>query len=63
MKSSWRMVVHTPKSEKEWRVQADAETLVRAKEIQMDKARYRAALKYCKEKCEQYEAVAGEDDD
>lgn len=51
------------KGEKDWRVMSDAETLVRAKEIQMDKARYRAALKYCKEQCEAYERVAGEDDD
>lgn len=55
--------MHTAKSEKEWQVQADAEILVRAKEIEMDKKRYRAALKYCKERCEAYEAVTGEDDD
>lgn len=43
--------------EKKWQVQADAETLIRAKEIQQDKKRYSAALKYCREKCEALDRV------
>ena len=45
------------KEDKQWQVQSDAETLIRAKEIQQDKARYNAALKFCREKCEALKRV------
>ena len=45
------------KHEKEWRVESDAQTLIRAKEIQKDKARYKAALAWCKKQAERMEGV------
>ena len=47
----------TSKDEKQWPVQSHAETLIRPKEIQQDKTRYNAALKYCREQCETLKRV------
>lgn len=49
------------KSEKDWQTESDAQTLIRAKEIQQDPKRYKAALAWCKKQCSALDKVIGKE--
>jgi len=51
-------MVKLSKEEKEWRIESDAETLIRANEIQADAKRKKAALLKIKEKAKEAESAA-----
>jgi hypothetical protein len=40
-----------------WQAESDADTLIRAKEVQMDKKRYAAAMDICRDRCKQLKDV------
>ena len=47
--------------DKEWQAESDAQTLIRAKEVQMNKKRYAKAMAWCKTKCAALEQITGEE--
>jgi len=49
--------------DKKYRAKDDVHTLIRAKEIQMDKARYKAAMAEAKKQEEKLEYLSGSDGD
>lgn len=51
------------KEEKSWRAESDLEVLMQAKKIEMDAARYRAALAKGKERMAKLKKLVSDDDD
>lgn len=51
------------KEEKSWRAESDLEVLLQAKKIEMDAARYRAALAKGKERMAKLKKLVSDDDD